>query len=313
MTVAAIAEEESNRSAAEWATELEPWSRVVEASREIWGDQWALYCLANLAGGIRSTQRRCKEADGLLDHSSPLCPRARHARLRSVNRSWWQIQFRSARSDNDRAFLCLVALSWARPEVLLALVEEIDECLVQMGDARWLRLIRAVERTISWGYSRTDERVSEFGIDILPKHISGRTVVAVATRASARTARNLYARYMAKVSSGDSVVLEFMLEHAADSARFGTREWAPDLERIRECYLAGAGSAGFPFISRSERRSMPMELASVIAGNPNFYPTTLLEAAEEVCTRNVARKTRPVASVAEDEGWFGQQRSGKLF
>ena len=313
LAVAAIAEEESNRTAAEWATELEPWSRVVETGRERWGDQWALYCLANLAAGVRSTQERCKEAGELLDHSRSLCPRARHARLRSRNRSWWQGQFRNALSDSDRVFVCLVALSWARPEVLVSLVEVLDKCLGRMSNERWLRLIRAVERTISRGYSRADERVSGFGIDALPGEISARTVVALATRASTDTARNLYSRYLARVKPGDSGVLEFVMDQAADSARFGAKEWSPDLDRIRECYLAGAGGVGFPFTARRERRGMPIETASAIAGNPSLYPTTLLEIAEEVCRRNVARKTRPVASVAEDEGWFGQQRPGRLF
>jgi hypothetical protein len=58
---------------------------------------------------------------------------------------------------------------------------------------------------------------------------------------------------------------------------------------------------------------MSMEVASVIAGSPNLYPTTLLEIAEDVCTRDVARKARPVVTVAEQDGWFGQQRQGKLF
>ncbi len=53
--VAKVAERESARAAAEWAVDLTPWNAVVEACREIWGDKWALYSLANIAAGIRST------------------------------------------------------------------------------------------------------------------------------------------------------------------------------------------------------------------------------------------------------------------
>jgi hypothetical protein len=313
MRLAAVAEEESGRSAAEWATDLGPWSRIVECGRGIWGDQWAFYCLSNLSAGIRSNQERWKEADELLDHTRPLCPRARHARLRSANRSWWQAQFRNAKSEEDRVFSCLVALTWARPGVLISFVEVLDETLSQLGNERWLRLIRAVRRTVSWGYSRTDDRVAAFEVGSLPASITPRTVVALATRGAATTTRDLYLRFLASAGSSDEVVLEFMLQEALDSGRFGTKEWAPDLDRIRECYSAGARGVGFPFTARTDRRAMPIETASAIAERPDLFPTGLLAIAEEVCRRDVARRAKPVASVAEEEGWFGHQRSGKLF
>lgn len=311
MTVAGVAEEESRRSAAEWASELEPWSRVVETSRQMWGDQWAIYCLANLAAGIKSTKNRGKDGSDLLDDSCPLCPRARHARLKSANKSWWQAQFQVAALGHHREFLCLVALSWAKPEVLVSLIEVLDENLRKLSQDEWSRLFRAVGRTAIWGYSRPDERGSDFGIEDLPSSISPRTVVALASRGSAKTSRGLYVRCLEHLKSTDNDILEFMLNQAADAGRFGTEEWSPDLNNIRKCYSAGAGSSNLR-IARTERRAMPIEMASTIASCPNSYPTALLEIAIEVCTRAVASNARPVATVADDEGWFGQPRPGCL-
>jgi hypothetical protein len=163
------------------------------------------------------------------------------------------------------------------------------------------------------GYSRPDEQEAAFEVDDLPSSISPRTVVALATRANAPTTRNLYSRFLCTETSSDDDVLEFVLGQSLDASRFGTSEWSPDLGRIRACYAAGAGSVGFPFTQRNERKTMPFEIASEIAGSPDLYPTPLLAMAEEVCRRNMSRKAKPVVTIADEEGWFGQQRPGRLF
>lgn len=313
ISFAAVAEQESTKSAAEWATELDPWSSLVETGRAIWGDRWAFYCLSSLAGGIKSNLERCKEATDLLDHSQPLCPRTRHARLRSTNKSWWQKQFRDAAADDDRLFVCLLALTWARPDVLIALVEALDQLLRPLLEEQFSRMIRAVRRAVTWGYGRADERVATFETDSLPQSLSPRTVVALATRASATTAHELYSKFLAGTHTAEEVVLEFVQQEALDVSRFGTREWSPDLNQIQECYESGAVGSGFALGLRTERRSMPIEIARRIAESPDRFPTTLLSVAEEVCRRRVARKAKPVVTIAEQEEWFGQSRTGRPF
>ena len=312
ISFAAVAENESARSAAEWAVELEPWSNLVEHGRAIWGDRWAFCCLANLAAGIKSNQERGKDATELLDHSKPLCPRTRHARQRSASRTWWQKQFCTAATDYERMLVCLVALSWARPRILVALFEELDKLLGKLCDEQWSLMIRAVRRAIGWGYGRMEKRVSAFEIDVLPRSLSPRTVAALGTRAAPATARRLYLKFLAGTSTTDEVVLEFVQREALDVVRFGTKEWSPDLNRIQECYASGAISLGHQIGFGSPRAAMPINVARAIAGSPDRFPTALLSIAEDVCRRQVAKTAKPVATIAEKEGWLSQPRPRRI-
>jgi hypothetical protein len=83
----------SERKAEEWASNLGPWNEIVEKARELWGERWILYHIANIASGIRPPRETCTECPDLLDSCKPLCSRARYARLRAGVPSWWRKQF----------------------------------------------------------------------------------------------------------------------------------------------------------------------------------------------------------------------------
>jgi hypothetical protein len=146
---AAVADEESKKTAAEWASEISPWNRVVESGRSLWGDRWAFYFLANVAAGIKSNAEQCSDCPDLLDHSRALCRRARHARLRSSSASWWMKQFSLAQSHSDQAFVLLVALTWINPSALLPNIEFLERIVNEMDRREWARLFFAARRAAS--------------------------------------------------------------------------------------------------------------------------------------------------------------------
>ena len=94
-------EAELQRPDNDWATCLDPWNRVVEASRRAWGERWAHYVMATTAAGIKSRDP-VTDASDLYDRSSPLCSRARLARLRAGHPDWWRRQPRPS-TDSDGA------------------------------------------------------------------------------------------------------------------------------------------------------------------------------------------------------------------
>ena len=110
-----VSERESRRPSADWASNLDPWDRVVESSRNLFGESLQQYKLATVAAGIHSTVETCKECPDLLDHSRSLCRRTRYARLRAGNHAWWQEQLEEAMSSNDYMFAAMVLRMWRHP------------------------------------------------------------------------------------------------------------------------------------------------------------------------------------------------------
>jgi hypothetical protein len=78
-----------------WATNLSPWNNLVEIIRQGWGDVWICFHFANIASGIKSSSETYKEFSDLLDHSKDLCKRARYARLRAGQYSWWESKLKN--------------------------------------------------------------------------------------------------------------------------------------------------------------------------------------------------------------------------
>lgn len=165
ISIATLAENLCERSAAEWATEIEPWEELIELGRATWGERWVFSCLANLAAGIRSNTERCKEYPDL-DHSRSLCRRARHARLKSGVKSWWVDQFRGTHSTDDQRLVCLLALTWATPTTLVLIHDELDSCLTSLDQRSWYRIARETRRTLSATHVRKPERKEACGWEV---------------------------------------------------------------------------------------------------------------------------------------------------
>ena len=313
IAIAAVAQKESEKTAAEWATEVSSWERIVEAGRGEWGDRWAFVCLANLAAGIRSSSERCKEFPDLLDGSLSLCRRARHARLKSGQKLWWKRQFSAARTPEDLMVVSLVALTWATPDTLVAIHESLNDALVKLDDHQWHQVFNSSRLSIALAQLRKEEVVASFDARAVAEGLSPRTVVSLASRASPETAHQLHQRFFASEFEDDLDILEFVQGEALDIERFGTRDWKPDLQRIRRSYEFGVLEPYAPVLLRKRSGTMPLAVAKAIASEPAKYPSYLVSLADESCTRSVARRAKPVAEVAKREGWFGEPMTPSLF
>lgn len=303
LEIATVADEELNRSAEQWATDLTPWDRIIETGRNLWGDRYAFCRLATIAAGIRSTSERCSESAELLDHTLSLTRRIRHARLRGAAQNWWKMQFRSARSDFEKQLVLLVALTWGNVNVLSSNVDEVEALVTELDQSRWKRLVSDVRRAASFG-PRNKEKV-DLDIDTLPEHLSPRVAVLIGQRIQA--ADRLSRKYLRDFESEDMVVLEFLAEGALDLRRFGRDSWKPDLQVLRKCYKLGQVFVPHNLALDGRRQgptAMSVDIAKQIALDPLSFPEFLLADAEERCRQEVAASVVPVALKAQQEQWF---------
>jgi hypothetical protein len=303
---ARIAEKQSQRSTIEWATDLSPWNTVIEAGRSIWGDRWALFNLANVAAGIRSTADKCADCPDLLDTGRPLARRVRLARLRSGGRRWWNRQLEAAASEFEVSFSLLVALTWATTSTILANAELVDALLSRFDQPLWHRLFAAVRRCASMAGAR-EGSAEKVGPRSLPARMSQRLASILADRVDPSSSRLLCKRYIEQTPTEDTVVLEFVQREALDIENFGTNSWAPKLEVVRRCYDLGVVFEPYAFHVRRNREEpspMPIGIAQEMLSAPDHFPSFLLAMAEERCRQDVSSKAVPVITIAERDGWF---------
>jgi len=287
------------RTAAEWASEIGPWDRLVEAGRRLWGERWALTQLGNVSAGIKSHTERCNAFGDLLDESKSLCCRIRYARLRTKHKAWWNVQLQAVGTVNDASLVCLVALTWASSATLLGVQLELDKAVNILNDAQWKQLIRAVKRARS---RIGTERGGELVIGALSEKLSNRTLAAFAVRAGKSSVHQLFDRIADWNWSNERELLDLALEDALDINDLGSPEWTPRLDVVRRCYEAGAFYTGSLLMSR--KAAVPGPVAEAIIGEPAAYPSFLVAIAEEACRRAVAGDAQPVARVADAEKWF---------
>lgn len=304
--LAEVVNEEGMRTAAEWASEIAPWDRVVEVGRGLWGDRWAFYCMANAAAAIRSSEEVCSDAEELMDRSTHLCRRIRYARFQADKKKWWQVQFESARDRHARTFVSLVALSWAQVTTLVAIQDVLDEVLASLSKSEWIRVILAAEELkamfVEDGSRKPDIRVSR-----ISGGVSRRTIAAIAMRVGEKSIKQLVGRIRLDDASEDLLPNVFW-DALLDAEKVDSARWSPQLSVIRQLYKT---NVGLPRRLRHRRQVRPKRenetppvIARGILEEAASYPSTLLVVAEECCRDQLARRRKAVADIADAEGWF---------
>jgi hypothetical protein len=293
---------ESERSSEEWATNLEPWEKCVEKGRELFGEQWRFCVLANVAAGIKSKAVTCANASSLLDQSVPLCQRARHARLRASNVTWWEDTLNTANADLNSEFALLLCLTWGGPTVLAKLLPVLAERLGCLSEENWRRLQRAL-------YFPRVGHSTDITLDLqaIPEHHAERLIVAMEARLTKATAQEAFAELLADYSGNDKPTLEFCWRMAVHYAMREPNTWERWLPIIKASYQSGAISdlyLPYRYTRAVEPGVIPTSVAEEIVAEANRYPTDLVGFAEQICRERVAESVVPVGEVAERDKWF---------
>jgi hypothetical protein len=292
----------SERSATEWATQIEPWNELVEGGRRLFGTRWAFCTLANTSAGIRSKDETCEEAPALHDENLALCKRTRYARLRAGVSSWWESELTSTTNQMDLAFTLLVFWTWAGPSTVEKLAAIADEKIQSLNSDWWFRLSEALQLG-RMGPSR------DIGIDLhtLPGELSERSVVAISSRIGDQNSEKLFHKYLAKYSGEDLSILEFCQRVALRAAQGNPESWENWLQIISLSYRRGAISDryfGYRLHRAIHTERLPIEIAKKIIEQCDSYPAELVGWAERTCRQQVAEQIIPVGRIAKDNRWF---------
>lgn len=298
-----LVRERLEMSVSEWTTQLGPWNDLVESGRKLFGDRWIFAILANIGAGIRTKDKKSKQASELYDPSVPLCERVRYARLRAGVAKWWEAQLKLASDQSEVALALLVLLTWAGPSVFNRLSQLIDRKLMSLDFEWWHRLDDGLRAYVPG----TPKRRIAVDFAAIPESISERLMVALATRVGDEPlAQNYKARLMG-YEGDDPPTLELCQRIAlmnTQSSREAWRDWLPIVSRTYAKGIAVEPFMAYKFY-RAVHSELPSdEIAKEIVEQCARYPADLVGWAEQACRQRVAEKVVPVGTIAETQGWF---------
>jgi hypothetical protein len=291
------------KEAISWTRSLEPWDMVVSALRMHFGESWVAYSMANIAAGIKSTTETCTDASALFETTLSLCKRARYARLRAGQPSWWEQQLRAAPNLPDKMFAALLLLTWGSPTTLAQNIREIEAVVASLQDIDWQRLFDSVEEAVMLTKDQSGDRTAH--ITIPEAQISHRTLAILYLRAGSQSAQDIYAKQLISYSGTDRCICKVINSQALRSIASGHVDWKRDLAAIQGCFSRGVMTeANFRYGYRQYYGvDLPLAQATQICDNARLYPSFIIAAAESVCRRDTSKKIKSVASVAKTENW----------
>ena len=279
-------------------------SNIVEETRRSRGDCWACYKLANFASGIKSPQQTSREFPEILDHSKPLCPWTRYARLRAEQDRGGGNNSNLLQKELDQSVRFVGFSYWGSAETTIALLEAvaIQRVLDGLSEER-----KQLSRVVRYRTNLPKETVLQFDLSLLPEKLGAQSATALGVRAGARKGRGIYQKYLADYSGKDPEVLRFCTGQAVNLGTPGTN-WTPELGIVETAYKEGIIPAYIPYHLRAGHlqvnRLLPLHLAETIAGHPDRFPSSLVALAEAGCRASVGRKVIPVGKIAERDVWF---------
>lgn len=298
---------ESKKTTEEWSSSLTPWHNLIEESRRLFGERWAINTLANISAGIKSVNEKCKEYDVLFDHSQSLSYRVRHARMRYSSQNWWRKQFDSAKNDNDLMLAALIFITWASISTQIALSEFVDEKLNGLSKDSWIKVVSSAKRALD---ILGNTRLKKINVNDLPEKLSEWIVVSIGMRVNDEIANDLYFKYFRDYNGQDPVILSFCQKSSMEIIFSDSLEWEHALLVIKRNYQNR--SIDTPDIFRNLRfyrrandeQILPSYTALKILEEPSNYPRSLVIRAESRCRIDYSEKIIPVAEIANRENWF---------
>jgi len=294
-------------SAQDWASSLEMWDRMVERSRELFGNRWTQCRIACVAGGIRSTSEQCNDFCELLDNSTSMVRRVRYARLRAGQPAWWEKQLQNVKTEFDASFTLLILLTWGSANCLTSLAPLIGTALAGLSSACWRHLWGSFRECVDISRIESAEGQFRIGLDELPASTSERLIVAFGERADPDVAVALYQAHLSRYSGSDYPVLHFAQREAVRLLLTSSENNAVHLAMLERSYSRGVMMEHFPFRVRLGEQSSPTlapDVAEQITSHSDRFPMEMVSLAEALCKERLAGNITPVGTIAQQDHWF---------
>lgn len=188
------------------------WNSVAEISRNYFGETWSAYSIAIRAAGFKFSAKESEKANTLFDLDTPVCFRARTARLRRRTAKWWLKQLDDSRSDLDRMFWAGMVLMWSDPESLFGLMETVAKIVSRLSKSEFDAIRATICESRYLNRLRADRaKMGELDVSLLPD----RTAVLLAESFNFPVSRlrfkddqikfNLFGEYLADLRWQESV------------------------------------------------------------------------------------------------------------
>jgi len=305
LAVISVIKQDLQLDARLWSTNILPWNNLVEVIRQHWGDVWICFHLANVASGVKSSTEKYKEFSELLDHSKDLCKRARYARLRAGQYSWWIKQVEAAKDEIEIAFTLLVLITWASSKTLERMIPQIDELTQRISNPTWEKLYNSVEESLD--LTQSSERNISLDIHQIGDSLNPKTVILISLRAKPNTRKSLYSKYLKEYNGSDTSILKLCHNMSLEFLAIDYSMWEEVRNVIQRSYAKGVVFEPY-FFHRLNReitsQTIPNDVAQEIVSNPSAYPGFLVAIGEMKLKEIVASKVVPVGETAIKDKWF---------
>jgi hypothetical protein len=294
--------------AGKWATSLDPWETLTNALDEKFGKaQWATYYMAVIASGIRSSSEKCPEYSELCDLEKSICRRARYARLRTGNASWWERQFEAAKTTNDKMLCCTLWATWASPNTIIETQLQADSIITNLSVDAWTLLHEAAEEAYFLTRSSAKDRVFRVETSKISLHLSERMQALLMVRSkNTDVGKWLYNNGLAAYKGKDISILKASQLYALLALSENSGKWNAALSLLARGY---SNSYGFSEVENlhwrmKEVSNLSQKVAEVIMRDSLKYPSVLVASAERTCRDATAKNIEALAVVAGRAGWF---------
>lgn len=259
--------------------------------------------MAVVISGIKSKTEIYDDFEDINDSSLSLCKRTRCARLKSGNASYWSGKIKN---HTDLQYTMLVFFTWATPNTLISIFDEVVEALKLLNRAETIVLTNGLKSTIRTVF--TSQQVKKMK-DYLSK-IDGldelKYIISLRFSEEARR-RYIYQNIIQISDIFVEDIYEIKLEYLVDSYinDFHNEQLLSDIKKFYSLYSNfKIDDYAFHTFYRGAVKPIPLTIAHEIMKESKAYPRIIASIAERSCRIFANDSTVAVGQTANEEQWF---------
>jgi len=296
----------------DWKNNINKWNFLIEKLRDIFGDKWAIKILSSIIAGIKDKNPLEEKYYSLSDTSFALCDRAKYARSKSGDFTYWE---REINHTNDLLFIYIMLFTWATPKVLIKLYDKISIISNQLSETDIRLLSVGLSRAITRQRELNNSQAKEL-IDFIQTHSSS---YAFNYLVSFRLPKKLREYFICNQNTDKNNVFRTdIIKEKFESLVNRYMENMNDkklLNQIKKQYkLFSNFNIDYEYLynqfirqyHRNDFNNIPINIAKDIMRDPLSYPRIIASIAEKKCRLFANENVKIVGEIASESKWFEQ-------
>jgi hypothetical protein len=283
-----------------WLNSLDPWDRIVEEGRRLFGERDGFDRLAIVSSGVRDHRDRGGGYGDFSDSNLSLVRRARHARFRSRDSHYWRRVLSVGGSNRDTMRALSLFCAWAAPSVIRECVDAAEDRISELSSDEYGFVAAAVSLTLRLAdFSGKDLNARTRLTGLGPFRPSAGLFALLCPRLADSERVRLYRAAKFSGEYGDTNVLAWLLSTESDEGP------KTDWRRLEDLMRQAARLKREPFGSYSHRGTrLPTAIAESIVRDGSNFPIDAIVLAEGQLLLDGVAATPTVGEVAERDEWF---------